>query len=261
MRNRNRYETQPAVFKHLLMGLLGVATLLVAGCSGERDENDGEVINAIVLPTDVVLNLYCPNVGIADETCVLDDPENPFSGTPIPEFDPNAPADAPSKFDIAASIPAGPNGAKARFYFWATALARRQSGENQYFVALALHELYTANSNSVFVDELVQEHALKAYRSVLDNFFGSVWVQICFECPLRPDGEFPRIAVPLNERVADHLFRTASTATDVYPFGLRRLVPGDPTLVLDLFSNWGYSYQPCTDLPACTNGVVTVGEF
>jgi len=261
MRNLNRYETQPAVFKHLFMALLAAATLLVAGCSGERDENDGVVINEIVLPTDVVLNLFCEDVGLAGEDCVLDDPENPFSGTPIPEFDPNADPDADSKFDIADRLPAGPSGAKARFYFWATAFARRQSGENQYFTALALHELYNANSNAEFVDELIQEHALKAYRSLLDNFFGSVWVQICFECPLRADGEFPRIAVPLNERVADHLYRTASTATDQFPGGYRRLVPGDPVNVLDLFSNWGYTYQPCTDLPACTDGVVTVGEF
>ena len=266
MKNLNRYETQPALYKHLFVGLLVAAVLLVAGCSGERDENDGEVINAIVLPTDVVLNLFCEDVGLAGEDCVLDDPENPFVGTPIPEFDPNAPADADSKFDIADRLPQGPSGAKARFYFWATAFARRQSGENQYFTALALHELFNANSTvdvdgNVVLDELIQEHALRAYRSLLDNFFGSVWVQICFECPLRPDGEFPRIAVPLNERVADHIFRTASTATDQFPGGFRRLVPGDPSLALDLFSSWGYSYQPCTDLPTCSNGVVTVGEF
>jgi len=266
MRNLKRYETQPAVFKQLFIALLGAATLLAAGCGGERDEKDGVVINTIVLPTDVVLNLYCENVGIADETCVLGDPENPYSSTPIPEFDPNADPDAPTKFDLADSIPAGPSGAKARFYFWATALARRQSGENQYYTALALHELYTANSNAISVDELIQDHALKAYQSVLDNFFGSVVVFKCFTCAPVPgsdpdDPDYPEFAVPLNERVADHIYRTESTATDVYPDGLRRLVPGDPILVLDLFVEWGYSYQPCTDLPNCTNGVVSVAVF
>ena len=149
---------------------------------------------------------------------------------------------------------------------WATALARRQSGENQYFTALALHELYTANSNALSVDELVQGHALRAYRSVLDNFFGSVLVFTCFECAPIPgsdptDPEFPNFTVVLNERVADHLYRTVSTATPTYPNGLRRLIPGDPVLVLDRFVDWGYSYQPCTDLPECTNGVITVAEF
>lgn len=266
MKNLNRFETQPAVFKHLFMGLLVAATLIVAGCDGERSASDGEDITQVLLPTDVVLNLFCADVGIGAERCVLDDPENPFSGTPIPEFDPNADPNALTKFEIANSIPVGPSGAKARFYFWATALARRQSGENQYFTALALHELYTANSNALSVDELVQEHALRAYRSVLDNFFGSTLVFACFECAPIPgsdpnDPEFPNIAVVLNERVADHIYRTESTATPAYPNGLRRLVPGDPVLVLDLFVEWAYAYQPCTDLPACTNGVITPVEF
>jgi hypothetical protein len=67
------------------------------------------------------------------------------------------------------SIPPGPTGAKARFYFWATALARRPSGENQFYTALALHELFDANSNVLSKDELVRAQALKAYRS--DNLF------------------------------------------------------------------------------------------
>jgi hypothetical protein len=71
----------------------------------------------------------------------------------------------------------------------------------------------------------------------------------CFQCI--PESNFP---VPLNERVADHLFRTDST-------GFRRLVPGDPTQVLELLLDWGFTYQPCTDLPNCTNGVVSVIEF
>ena len=267
MTNLNRYETQPAVFKRLFMGLLVAATLIVAGCGGERDANDGENITQVLLPTDVVLNLYCADVGLAGETCVLDDPENPFASTYIPEFEDLGPGDE-SKFDMALKLPSGPSGAKARFYFWATALAQRQSGENQYFTALALHELYTANSNALSVDTLIQEHALRAYRSVLDNFFGSTWVQLCFECPLRPDGEYPSIPLLLNETVADHLYRTESTANpplqsgNYYPNGFRRLVPGDPVFVLDLLVTWNYAYQPCTDPDdGCTDGVVSVLEF
>jgi hypothetical protein len=264
MKNLNRREARPAVSRAYAKLLTGLAALTLVGCDGggERDENDGTVINGIVLPTDVVLSLHCANVGIADETCVLDDPENPFVNTFIPEFDVNNP-DAVSKFELIFDlIPRGPTGAKARFYFWATALARRQSGENQYYTALALHELFDANSNALNQDELIRGHALKAYRSVLDNFFGSVTVFKCFTCGF-PEGEEPESAQPLNERVADHMFRTASTdfVTPIAPDGLRRLVALPDSLVLDLFVDWGYSYQPCTDTPACTNGVVAVAEF
>ena len=74
--------------------------------------------------------------------------------------------------------PAGRTGAKARFYLWATALARRASGENQWYTARALHELYNYND-----DPVIQAQALKAYRSVLDNFFGSATF---FECCCEP---------------------------------------------------------------------------
>jgi hypothetical protein len=234
--------------KMLLIGLAAVAT---ASCNGERNANDGAVINALALPTDVVLNLACENVGIVGENCVLGDPENPFVTIAIIEFDPNNPG-AENKFDLFNAIPAGPTGAKARFYFWATALARRPSGENQFYTALALHELFDANSNVLSTDELVRAQALKAYRSVLDNFFGSVTVFTC--CPgASPTGEPVAFAIPLNELTADNLYRTDAT-------GYRRLVDGDPILVLQLFVDWGYSYQPATP-PNFDNGVITVGQF
>lgn len=250
MRNLNRREAQPAVFKHLFVALLGTATLLGAGCSSERDENDGEIINALVLPTDVVLNLHCENVGIFPENCVLGDPENPFVTTTIIEFDVNNP-DATNKFDLFNSIPPGPTGAKARFYFWATALAQRGSGENQFYTALALHELFDANSNVLSKDELVRAQALKAYQSVLDNFFGSVTVFTC--CPgASPIGEPVPFSVPLNELTADNLYRTDAT-------GFLRLIEGDPILVLAQLLDWGYSYQPANP-PNYDDGVVSVNE-
>jgi len=250
MKNHCRKDAFPAVMKSFAMLVIGLGALLTSGCE-EMDSSDGTVINAILLPTDVVLNLACEDVGIADETCVLGDPENPFVNTPIIEFDPNDP-DADNKFDLFNSIPPGPTGAKARFYFWATALARRQSGENQFYTALALHELFDANSNLVSTDELIREQALKAYRSVLDNFFASVTVFTC--CPgASPVGEPVAFAVPLNELTADNLYRTDAT-------GFLRLVPGDPILVLELFVDWGYTYQPANP-PLYDDGVVGVAEF
>ncbi len=248
MKNLVQQMAEQAVLKRLLVLLLGAVSVGLVGCNTDRDD-DGELINTIVLPTDVVLNLACEDVGVYPETCVLDDPENPFATVPITEFNVNDPNAEFNKFNLADAIPAGPAGAKSRFYLWASALARFPSGENQYYTALALHELFDANSNAISEDELVREQAKKAYRSVLDNFFGSVTVWTCFACI--PESNFP---VPLNERTADHLYRTDST-------GYRRLVPGDPTQVLELLLEWGYTYQPCTDLPNCTNGVVSVIQF
>lgn len=233
---------QAPAMKRLAMLAFGLGILATGGCESPG-EGDGVVINEIVLPTDPVLDLACPEVGIAGELCVLEDPENPFARVAIIEFDVNNPG-AENKFQLFDQIPAGPTGAKARFYFWATALARRQSGENQFYTALALHELWDING-----DPIIQEQALKAYRSVLDNFFGSVTVFTC--CPgLSPDGEPVPFPIGLNELTADNLYRTDAT-------GFRRLVPGDPLLVRSLLLDWGYTYLPANP-PDYDDGVVGV---
>lgn len=237
MGKKYSYDAGSATPARLSALLLGLMLLVASGCDG-RSNSDGTVVNEIILPTDTLLNLGCADVGINTEDCVLQDPENPFAFVPIPEFDVNNP-DAETKFDLANNIPPGPTGAKARFYLWATALARRPSGENQWLTARALHELYDANS-----DPLIQQQALRAYRSVLDNFFGSVTF---FECC--GGVSFPGT---LNELVADDLYRTEAT-------GYVRLVPGDPINVLALFGEWGYTYRPATP-PNFDNGLVFVNR-
>ena len=226
IRNRNR---------SLSMLLFGFGILVAGGCSSPSD-SDGEVINGIVLPSDVVLNLACENVGVYPENCVLGDPENPFITTAIIEFDPNNP-DQDDKFDLNDTLPPGPAGAKARFYLWATALARRPSGENQYYTARALHELFDANSNVLSTDELVREQALKGYRSVLDNFWGSVTFFECDLCEPDENGDLIKFPAQLNEEVGDDLFRFDST-------GFKLLVEGGDIRVLELFGVWGYTYDP-----------------
>jgi len=237
---RNKYSTTAGRAGRyvLAMVLSGLVAAVVTGCGGPGS-GDGTVINEIILPTDTLLNLACAEVGINGEQCILDDPENPFLNVGITEFDINDP-EAQNKFDLAAALPAGPTGAKARFYLWATALARRQNGENQWYTARALHELFTASG-----DPIVQEQALKAYRSVLDNFFGSFTF---FECC----GE---VAFPatLNELTADFLYRPEG-------YGLAPLVPGPSIEVLSLLGSWGYAYRPATP-PLYTDGLVFVATF
>jgi hypothetical protein len=234
--------------RSLMTLILGFGFLAAGGCESPSD-TDGEVINGIVLPTDVVLNLACDNVGIYPENCVLGDPENPFVTTTIVEFDPNNP-NQDDKFDLLATIPEGPSGAKARFYLWATALARRPSGENQWYTAKALHELFDANSNVLSTDELVRAQALKAYRSVLDNFWGSATFFECDLCAPDENGDLIKFPAQLNELVGDNLFRFESTG----------LIEGGDIRVLELIGLWGYTYIPATAASGYTDGVMKKNE-
>ena len=102
MRIAYRNQDLVALGRGLLAVVLGLFVL--SGCD-ERDSGDGEVINDIVLPTDVVLNLYCEDVGINEEKCVLDDPENPYALVATGEFDPNDPL-SPRKFALRVSTSA-----------------------------------------------------------------------------------------------------------------------------------------------------------
>ena len=231
----------------MLVAMLFVSSVLMtAGCD-EPDDDEGVIINAppvAQLPVDTLLNLNCPEVGIFTETCVLDDPENPFVDTVIVEFDVNN-EEAFNKFELADGI----TSAKARFYFWATALARRSSGENQWYTARALHELWDAAG-----DENIRLQALKAYRSCLDNYFGSV----TFFTFGVFDNEGNEAAFPftINELVADNLYRAASTNWAIL------LADGNtnPELIIAMLGDWGYVYQKATG-PDYDNGVVSVIDF
>ena len=245
MSNINQSKAEPAVMKIMSVFLLGAFALVFAGCAEERDVSDGELANTIILPTDTLLNLACENVGINDETCILDDPENPYRNTATFEFDRNNP-DGPSKFDLFDELPAGPTGAKARFYLMASALARFPSGENQWYTARALHELYTYNQ-----DELIRLQALKAYRSNLENFFGSVSFFTEFGVT------FPG---SLNEIVACDIFRP--------PAGYAEICLNDVPAAcndlekLGLFGTWGFAFKLGPN-PAdpCANSLVEVIAF
>ena len=244
MRHQIRQAGLLASMRTSSAAVLCVLALFLGGCEGPGAD-DGVLSNSILLPTDTLLNLACADVGINNESCVLEDPENPYVLVPIVEF---INADNPgNKFDLFNQIPAGPTGAKARFYFWATALANSPSGENQFYTALALHELWDLNS-----DPLIQEQALKAYRSQLDNFFGTVTRFSCCEEVRPPDDPRGAVTFPvgLNELTADNLFRTDAT-------GFRRLVEGDPILVLELLDEWGFVYRPANP-PDYTDGLVFV---
>ncbi|NND54448.1 MAG: hypothetical protein HKN56_05690, partial [Gammaproteobacteria bacterium] len=189
------------------IGIALLTAIAISGCGGPESD-EGVNVTVVELPTDTILNLACVDVGINAETCILDDPENPFRFVATPEFNVND-EDALTKFELFANLPGDETGAKAAFYLWATAQARFPSGENQYYTALSLHRLWDAEG-----DPIVRDQALRAYRSVLENYFGSVTFFVFF------DGA-PPISFPLNELTADKIVFSEITA------GLASLVDGD----------------------------------
>lgn len=181
--------------------------LMTAGC----DEIDtGEVQNTVDLPLDSTLNFACADEGIFPDDCVLDNPENPYASVAVTED---------NKFQLSDEAPS----AKSKYYVWATALARGAGlqGENQYYTAVWLHEVFAESGSPTTRDQ-----AIKAYRSVLDNFFLAPTFFTDFG-----------IAVSLKDLVGTNLVYPASEGlVPLYPD------PNDAEALSDI-SEWGYVYD------------------
>ena len=194
-----------------LLLIMAPVILMTAGC----DEIDsGEVQNTVQLPVDSVLNFTCENEGVFPDNCVLDNSNNPYAKVAVTED---------NKFQLSDEAPS----AKSRYYLWATALARSAGipGENQYYTALSLHEVFGESGSPTTRDQ-----AIKAYRSVLDNFFLAPTFFV-----VTIDGEEAAIAVSLKDIVGSNLYDPASAG----------LVPlySDPAFALSDISEWGYVYD------------------
>ncbi len=213
--------------------IAGSMILLTAGC-GEVD--GGTVVGEIPLPEDSVLNFACADEGIYLQKCVLDNPENPYVNVAITEpkdEEPDDPCvdlyDPTSKFTLSDEAPSS----KARYYLWATALARGVGlqGENQYFTAFYLQAVYAESGSPT-----TQEQAKKAYRSLLDNYFLGPTFDKYEVAPC----EEVKVAAALKDRVGVNLYS-----------------PIDPVLVslydipdsaLQDISEWGFIYDPTTEI-------------
>ncbi|MBT8119664.1 MAG: hypothetical protein KJN89_08100 [Gammaproteobacteria bacterium] len=194
----------------------GSMMLVTAGCS---EVDGGSVQNTVELPTDSVLNFACEDEGIYLEPCVLDNPQNPYAKVAVIED---------NKFELSDAAPS----AKARYYVWATALAKGAGipGENQFYTALSLHEVFAESGSPT-----TREQAVKAYRSVLDNYF---FAPTFFVFPV--NGEDVAIAAPLKDLVGQNLFNpTAANLVSLY---------SDPALALQDISEWGFIYDPTTNI-------------
>lgn len=102
------------------------------------------------------LALYSDQIGVFPDRSVLDDPNNPFRDSwPT----------ATSKWEIESAA-----GNVVAFYSWATVLAYEPTGEAQYYTALNLEQIYKNGQAEQEDLQAVQELAIAAYQSVLDNF-------------------------------------------------------------------------------------------
>lgn len=210
--------------KYNALVLLGLVFLL-AGCG--KANNDGQVVNSTALPTDdtIPLILQCADIGLKGEDCILDDSNNPYARAAVNED---------TKFGLDADAPSS----TAKFYLWGTALARGAGapGENQFYTALNLHRMWAA-SNS----ELTRLQAIRAYRSLLDNYFDSVTF---FEIPIGSEKFFPQ---NLN-KFTGHLLFTPTDLTNT--FSSSRLFSADANVNKDLanqeIGTWGYFYDQNT---------------
>ena len=101
-------------------------------------------------------NLHTADMGIYPDTSVLEDPANPF------RFDPLG---TETKWTIESNGRIVP-----RFYVWATALASEPIGENQFYAARALEDLYRQERARPEYLPFIKTMTVRAYQSVLDNF-------------------------------------------------------------------------------------------
>ena len=214
------------------MLLFALAMLGIEGCGS--GDGGGKNITTQTLPTGLSLTLECDGVGVYPEDCILDDRRNPYATVNIIEFDPQD-EDADNKFDLFEQIPPGPEYAISRFYFWATALARRGSGENQFYTAVALHELWSTGVDDGFGSPNAQEQAKKAYRACLDYFFDDFTFIGPFPDPNDPDGDF--VPFPIRSLVGTQLVPSPDWAT---------LFPADDSVLAAKteLGEWGYFYVP-----------------
>jgi len=180
----------------------------LAACLGDSGADNGQVVNTVELPTDAFTYLYCPEVGVGEENCVLFDPGNPYVRASVTDD---------TKFQLADDAPS----AKSRFYLWSTALARNPRGENQFYTADSLHSIFSLEASV-----LAQDQAKKAYRSVLDNFFGSVTFSEA------------GVSFLLRNFVADRIVNPGNA-------GLPQLYASQP-LALQALDEWGYLYDANT---------------
>jgi len=130
--------------------LLAVSLILGAACGDAPEFREGFDLD------EVTFEFFDPSEGVFPSTVTLSNPNNPFRQFSVGSV---------TKFTIETS---GSNA--GAFYAWATVLAREATGENQFFAAQNLSEIYINEEVAREDRERVRQLAIAGFQSVLDNF-------------------------------------------------------------------------------------------
>jgi len=140
--------------KCLSLGLV----VLAAACGEAPEYRFGQNI------TGIQFELFDATEGVHPSKVTLDNPRNPFREFNIGEE---------TRFDILTD-----GGNAGAFYAWATLLANVPVGENQYYAATKLRDIFQANEVPQQDREIVRQMAIDGFQRVLDCFPDSVFFDV-----------------------------------------------------------------------------------
>lgn len=146
--------------------------------------------------TGIEFELFDESEGVHPSTVTLENPRNPFRDYNIGED---------ARFEILAN-----GGNAGAFYAWATLLAQIPIGENQFYVAAKLRDIYESGEVAEEDQETVRRMAVDGFQAILDCFPDSL----------------------LFETTGTFAFRLATLAYEEI-LGLGGVVQGDWVLVQD----------------------------
>ena len=134
---------------YIKFSLLGLV-LVAVGCGDDPEYEFGFNI------TGIEFELFNPTEGIHPSKVTLSNPNNPFREFGVSDD---------TKFAIL-----GNGGNAGAFYAWATVLADIPIGENQFFTAVKLRDIYESNEVAEEDRETVRQMAVDGFQAVLDCF-------------------------------------------------------------------------------------------
>ncbi len=134
---------------YIKFSLLGLVLVAVA-CGDDPEYEFGFNI------TGIQYEFFDVTEGIHPSKVTLDNPRNPFREFGVSDD---------QKFRIL-----GNGGNAGAFYAWATVLASIPIGENQFFTAVKLRDIYEANEVAEEDRETVRRMAVDGFQAVLDCF-------------------------------------------------------------------------------------------